>query len=152
MTEFCNNNKILPLRFSVFNYRNSGAPKLYGSVDTTTRDIEMLAGGNMELLDSKGKVKGTICFNQFQMDMRPSLLDYLSHGWQMQVTIAIDFTLSNLEITDQKSLHRQMLNGDMNQYEKAVFEVCNVMCKYAKDGAFNVYGFGGIPHYMGAKN
>jgi len=40
------------------------------------------------------------------MDMRPSLLDFLSHGWQMKVSIAIDFTLSNLEITDQKSLHR----------------------------------------------
>ncbi len=26
------------------------------------------------------------------------------------------------------------------------------MCKYAIDGAFNVYGFGGIPHYMGATN
>lgn len=45
-----------------------------------------------------------------------------------------------------------MRNGEMNHYEKAIFEVCNVMCKYAKDGAFNVYGFGGIPHYMGYKN
>ena len=34
------------------------------------------------------------------MDMRPSLVEYLSHGWQMQVSIAIDFTLSNLEIKD----------------------------------------------------
>lgn len=41
----------------------------------------------------------------------------------------------------------------MNQYEKAIFEVCNVMEKYAKDdGYFNVYGFGGIPHYIGFKN
>ena len=82
------------------------------------------------------------------MDMRPSLVEYLSHGWQMQVSIAIDFTLSNLEIKDQKSLHRQLENGEMNQYEKAVFEVCNVMCKYALDGCFNVYGFGGIPRYI----
>jgi len=60
----------------------------------------MLAGGTLALKNKKGKTKGTITFNQFQMDMRPSLLDYLSHGWQMQVTIAVDFTLSNLEITD----------------------------------------------------
>ena len=26
------------------------------------------------------------------------------------------------------------------------------MCRYAKDGCFNVYGFGGIPHYIGHKN
>ena len=70
----------------------------------------------------------------------------------MNVTIAVDFTLSNLEVTDQRSLHRQLRNGEMNHYEKAIFEVCNVMCKYAQDGAFNVYGFGGIPTYMGAQN
>ena len=40
----------------------------------------------------------------------------------------------------------------MNSYEKAIFEVCNVMVKYALDDCFNVYGFGGIPHYIGAKN
>ena len=71
----------------------------------------------------------------------------------MDVSLAIDFTLSNLEIKDQRSLHFQHSNGDMNSYEKALFEVCNVMVKYAKDdGCFNVYGFGGIPHYIGHKN
>ena len=56
----------------------------------------------------------------------------------------------------------------MNSYEKAIFEVCNVMGKYAQkkkkqetedgeehsaqEGSFNVYGFGGIPHYIGATN
>ena len=40
----------------------------------------------------------------------------------------------------------------MNSYEKAIFEVCNVMVKYAKDQKFDVYGFGGIPKYMGHKN
>jgi len=109
----------------------------------------MLAGGTLALLNSKGKRTGTICFNQFNMDMRPSLLEYLNHGWQMNVSIAVDFTLSNLEIKDQRSLHRQLKNGEMNQYERAIFEVCNVMCKYALDGCFNVYGFGGIPHYIG---
>ena len=41
MTEFCNNNKMLPLRFTVYNYRNNGEHKMYGRVVTTTREIEM---------------------------------------------------------------------------------------------------------------
>ena len=86
------------------------------------------------------------------MDMRPSLLEYLKHGWQMSVSIAIDFTLSNLDIRDANSLHRQQKHGEMNQYERAIFEVCNVMCKYALDGCFDVYGFGGIPHYLPNSN
>lgn len=42
MTDFCNNNKQLPLRISVLNYVNNGPHKLYGSVNITTRGIEML--------------------------------------------------------------------------------------------------------------
>ena len=60
MTEFCNNNKQLPIRITVKNYSNAGAHKVYGSVDTTTRNIEMLAGGILELKDAKGKTKGSI--------------------------------------------------------------------------------------------
>ena len=66
----------------------------------------------------------------------------------MRVSVGIDFTLSNLEITDYRSLHRLLKNGEMNQYEKALFEVCNVMTPYAKDKKFFVYGFGGIPTYL----
>ena len=114
MTEFCNNNKMLPLRFTVYNYRNNGEHKMYGRVVTTTREIEMSLPAPLTIRDEKNRVKGTLHFNRFDMDMRPSLLEFLSQGWQMHVSIAIDFTLSNLEITDQNSLHRQMRHGEMN--------------------------------------
>jgi hypothetical protein len=48
------------------------------------------------------------------MDMRPSMIDYLKQGWEMDVTICVDFSLSNLEIIDYRSLHRINSNGDMN--------------------------------------
>jgi len=37
----------------------------------------------------------------------------------------------------------------MNQYERALFEVCNVMLPYAKESKFEVFGFGGVPLYLG---
>lgn len=83
------------------------------------------------------------------MDMRPSLVAYLRNGWKLDVSIAVDFTLSNIEIWDRRSLHKIDENGDMNMYEKALFEVCNVMTPYAQNGDFKVYGFGGIPEYTG---
>lgn len=73
----------------------------------------MAPGSRLELKDSKGKVGGWITFNQLVMDMRPSLVEYLRQGWKMDVSIAIDFTLSNMEITDYRSLHR-INNGEMN--------------------------------------
>ena len=151
MTELCNNNKNLPMRISCFNYTNSGAHKEYGSAIVTTRDIEMMGDKKiLKLENKKGSLAGYIQFNQFQMDMRPSLLEFLSNGWQMNVSIAVDYTLSNLEVNDLNSLHHLLKDGNMNQYEKAIFEVCNVMVKYAIDGCFDVYGFGGIPRYIGA--
>ena len=150
MSELCNNNKNLPLRLTVASYTNSGDDPTYGSIITSTKEIEMLPEKDMtlHLKDRKGRPAGTIKFNQFEMDMRPSLVEYLSNGWQMQVSIAIDFTLSNREITDCRSLHRLYKNGEMNHYEKVVFEVCNVLTPYAKDSKFNAYGFGGIPKYL----
>jgi hypothetical protein len=41
MTDFCNNNKHLPLRLTVKSHSNHGEHPIYGSVETTTREIEM---------------------------------------------------------------------------------------------------------------
>jgi hypothetical protein len=77
MSEFCNNNKYLPLRFSVYSYTNFGDHPLYGYVICNVKDIEMAKDGTMDIKDKKGKVGGKIIFNQLKMDMRPSLVDYL---------------------------------------------------------------------------
>jgi hypothetical protein len=78
------------------------------------------------------------------------MISYLKQDWSINVSIAIDFTLSNMEATDHRSLHYQT-EKEANPYEKAMFEVANVMQAYAKDGYFQAYGFGGTPEYIGAK-
>ena len=60
----------------------------------------MLSQFIMVVTDKKGGVTGRITFNVFKMDMRPSLIEFLEQGWKMNVSLAIDFTLSNLEIKD----------------------------------------------------
>lgn len=70
------------MRLTVYNYRNNGQHRMYGYVDTTTRGIEMLnVNEPLYIKNEKGKVTGSLVFNKFEMDMRPSLLDYLSQGW-----------------------------------------------------------------------
>ena len=39
-------------------------------------------------------------------------------------------------------------SGDMNQYERAIYEVGSVLQKFAFEGSFVMYGFGGIPNYL----
>ena len=64
MSELCNNNKNLPLRLTVASYTNSGDDPIYGSVVTSTKEIEMLPEKDMTLFlkDMKGKAAGSISF------------------------------------------------------------------------------------------
>ena len=74
LSELCNNNKNLPVRFTVGSYTNSGDDPLYGTVVTSMKEVEMLPEKNMKLnlKDKKGKDAGYIKFNTFKMDMMPS--------------------------------------------------------------------------------
>ena len=152
MTDFCNNNKTLPIRINVFSYENSGDHKLYGRVITSVREIE-LGNTDLELISKRNKLMGMLTIDNFKVDMSPSLRHYLKHGWKIDTSIAIDFTLSNRPINELKSKHRQdqIRPGDMNHYEKAIYEVGGVLQKFAREGKFTVYGFGGIPRYLGTK-
>ena len=149
MTDFCNNNKTLPIRVSVYNYSNAGDHELYGRVVTSVREIEM-GKLDFEIISKRNKMMGNLLVKHFKVDMKPSLLNYMKKGWVLNCSIAIDFTLSNGPISHYSSKHRQdkKRQGEMNQYEKAIYEVGSVLQKYAYHGDFIMYGFGGIPRYL----
>ena len=152
LTDFCNNNKVLPIRISVHCYSNAGEHELYGRVITSVREIEM-GKHKLEIISKRKKSMGFLYVDQFKVDMKPSLLNYMKNGWMLNCSIAIDFTLSNGPISHLHSKHRQDLKrkGDMNQYEKAIYEVGSVLQKFAFMGKFTMYGFGGIPRYLGTQ-
>jgi hypothetical protein len=79
----------------------------------------------------------------------PNFVDYLRSGWGISLMVAIDFTGSNGEINDPKSLH--YMNA-FNQYEQAIQAVGAILEPYDTDKMFPVYGFGGIPRFMGEVN
>ena len=62
------------------------------------------------------------------------------------MSIAIDYTASNGEITVPGSLHEL---GPNNQYFNAITMVGSVIEPYDSDAMFPVFGFGGIPRHMG---
>ena len=115
MSELCSNNKNIPLKFSVYSYINSGEHELYGSVLCSFKEIEKADPKILKLKNKSGGAAGFLRFNHLKMDVRPSLVEYLRHGWKMDVSIAIDFSLSNLEINDYRSLHK-LSELEMNHY------------------------------------
>lgn len=146
MTTLCSNNKTLPLRFTVLNFNNQGEHKVYGSCITSVREIEM-DKAKLELTSPRGKFAGKVFFSILKMNLRPSLSAYLSSGWRISIGIAVDFTLSNKPVIDPRSHHRQdkYNTGEMNQYERAIYEVCAVLRHYTTDSMFHLLGFGGAP-------
>ena len=66
----------------------------------------------------------------------------------MSLSVSIDFTASNGQITDKRSLHHL---GGNNQYEQAITQVGEILEPYDHFKNFPVFGFGGVPKFMGEK-
>jgi hypothetical protein len=78
-----------------------------------------------------------------------TLVDYLRSGWQLSLAIAIDFTGSNGDPQDPNSLHYL---GGYNQYEQAIITIGTILETYDDNKSFPVWGFGGIPKFLGEKD
>ena len=70
-----------------------------------------------------------------------TFVDYLKAGVQIGLSIAIDFTGSNGNPNDPRSLH--FIGGqEPNQYERAIYACGSIMAYYDYDQLFPCYGFG----------
>ena len=96
-------------------------------------------------MTKNGKKAGTLYFNDFKVIENPNFVDYLRSGWQISLSVAIDFTASNGQLSDPSSLH--VLN-EKNQYTKAIRQVGDILESYDQFKNFPCFGFGGIPRFM----
>lgn len=58
--------------------------------------------------------------------------------------VGIDYTASNGEPSDPRSLHFRNPSGQLNQYETAIINVGNILMPYDYDGQVPAYGFGAM--------
>jgi len=89
---------------------------------------------------------GFLQIEDLQIIKKPTFFEYLRSGWQISLQVAIDYTGSNGAYTQPTSLHYL---GGQNQYEHAIRNVCSILECYDNDKSFPVYGFGGVPRFMG---
>lgn len=64
-----------------------------------------------------GAFAGILKLTNFKVVENPNFVDYLRSGWQMSLSVAIDFTASNGQINDETSLHAA---GEQNDYTRAI--------------------------------
>ena len=93
-------------------------------------------------LNSSQKI-GKIIIN-YDNEQKKTFIEYLKEGLNLNLNIAIDYTLSNDYPDKPDSLH-YIYGNEPNDYEKAIFSCGNIIGYYDRDQIFPCYGFGGIP-------
>lgn len=136
-----------PIRVECWDWEKSGKYQYIGETEFTMDEI--LNGKRSFELYHPGKKKksGTLKINTFAIEEKAEFIDYIRGGEQLSVLVAIDFTGSNGTPTDPKSLHSLRYDGSLNEYQKAIQAVCEILMNYDYDKQVPVYGFGGKPRF-----
>jgi hypothetical protein len=101
--------------------------------------------GKLKHPRGKDKDVGTLSISTAQLLQEPSFLEYLQAGMELGLVVAIDFTASNGNPSDPRSLHYNSADPNvMNQYQMAIHSVGNVLLPYDLDGQVPCYGYGAM--------
>jgi hypothetical protein len=102
MSQLCNGDKDLPLKFEFYSFHEGENDKLYGSCLTS---INKLRDTKSYELFNKDKRGGEMIVNEFDIVVKNNFVEYLRSGWAVNMACAIDYTGSNKRIESKDSLH-----------------------------------------------
>ena len=111
--------------------------KVITEIQTNTQELVNKKQFDIKLTSSKIYK----CTSNSIMTRNYTFVDYLKAGVQIGLSIAIDFTGSNGNPNDPRSLHF-IAGQEPNQYERAIYACGNIMAYYDYDQLFPCYGFG----------
>jgi hypothetical protein len=98
------------------------------------------------LSNPKEKKPGKLVLERFLCYEKPTFMDYIRGGLQLNLSVAIDFTASNGSPAHNTSLHF-IDPYKPNQYQKAIMAVGNILLNYDYDKMIPAFGFGAKPHF-----
>merc|ERR1711892_1572349 len=146
----CNGDHQRPLRIKVEDWNNNGSHKLIGEFETSVQDLaQMQRGTSMALINGKKKQKksnyknsGQLILHSVKIETRPTFLDFIQNGTELNFMVAVDFTGSNGNPSERTSLHYNDPSGEPNQYITAIQSVGDIIQDYDSDKLFPAFGFG----------
>lgn len=108
-TDFCKDDVDREVKLEFFRFNSSGKHKIIGTCNTVS--LGSLKQGTHEFNVLK---QGSFKFGGCKVERVHSFLEYVFGGCQIDLTIAIDFTMSNGNPTLPSSLH--YFDPNRNQY------------------------------------
>ena len=148
----CNGDLDRVLKIEVLDKDSDGSSDLIGSFRTTLRRLSCGPSTDnvYDCINEKKKAKkgskyknsGVIKLIKINTEKIPSFLEILRGGLQLNFTLAVDFTGSNGNPADPRSLHYRDPSGRPNQYQAAITAVGDIVQDYDSDKMFPALGFG----------
>jgi hypothetical protein len=104
----------------VWDWEEDGKDQFIGEL--FVKPEELKSGAHFSLSNPKVKKPGSLELSSFQVIQRPTFVDYLRGGLQLNMMVAIDFTGSNGSPKSPASLHYMNPNAP-NQYQLAIHAI-----------------------------
>eukprot|EP00397_Hematodinium_sp_SG-2012_P017199 GEMP01017580.1.p1 GENE.GEMP01017580.1~~GEMP01017580.1.p1 ORF type:complete len:591 (+),score=103.78 GEMP01017580.1:57-1829(+) len=140
----CNGDLDRPLKVEIVDLsRGNDNPPVLCMMETTLRVLESADGKELHLksyIDTEEA--GGLLHSTVRLIQIPTFLDYLNGGTELNLHIAIDFTASNGNPMDPKSLHCLLNPNAHNQYQQVIQSVGGILQHYDSDQMYPVWGFG----------
>ncbi|XP_061167969.1 copine-8-like isoform X2 [Saccostrea echinata] len=148
VAKLCNGDYDRTVKIECYDWDSDGSHDFIGDFTTNVRELTGKPNLSFELINQKKKAKkksyknsGQIHLLSVKKEIKPSFLDFLKGGTQLNFTVAIDFTGSNGNPASPHSLH--YINPyQPNQYVAAIQAVGEIIQDYDSDKLFPVLGFG----------
>ncbi|KAK7102330.1 copine-8-like [Littorina saxatilis] len=146
----CNGDYDRSIQIECYDWDSDGSHDFIGAFTTNLRELSKGAAESnvYQAINPKKQAKkkhykdsGQIHVMSCAIRQRQSFLDYIRGGMQMNFTVAIDFTASNGNPAQSRSLH-YMNPYEPNQYAAAIQAVGEIIQDYDTDKMFPVLGFG----------
>ena len=157
ITSICNADHNRPIKISVDDWNMNGSHAHIGEIVTTVAELvehgQSASQGSpyiIPFVDQKKKSKkggkyknsGFLHLVTCKLEIVPTFLDFISNGTELSFTVAVDFTASNGNPQDSRSLHYIDPSGAPNQYVAAIKAVGEIIQDYDSDKMFPALGFG----------
>ncbi|KAI6201386.1 C2 domain and von Willebrand factor, type A domain and Copine domain-containing protein [Aphelenchoides besseyi] len=148
INQLCYGDKDREFLIECYDWDADGEHDLVGACNTTVNRLLSGVDKTLPLINEKKARKtkkyvdsGKLHFHKCYCWMDWSFFEFISGGTELDFTVAIDFTKSNLPMDEKSSLHH-LDESKANQYEIGIAAVADICQHYNSSKIFKGYGFG----------
>lgn len=141
----CNGDYHGMVQIQIMDFRGDGnPPQEIGGVIMSVNEL-LRVPNTFELMrptrNGENKAAGLLSVVTADILNRPTMVDYITGGCDINLMVAVDFTISNGPPDDPTSLHYRQ-GKTPNEYQQAIFKIGSILEHYATNKCFPIWGFG----------